>query len=309
MESPIISYPWTSHVTFDPETDLPIYDRSVPSEVLRNINHQYYTDGVFAVPATSFKVTVADDGMKVIVSRGGVNINGTTGYMPNTVELDIEAPGGIARTDAVVLRWDESDDVRAIVPAIVKGVGAEKPLPARSDTVYELIIAYITVRASATRITLADIEDTRLNTYLCGLVRWPQETPNTDPYFTQIEALIQAVQQELTDAEAGTAFELKPVIGNDITVEPSAFVSYTPDSAEETALYNDGYVFRAAVPVANALETMYPYVTFAVVSIVASGGTFANQMQAYLGGFYIYASVKPTAAITVLAAELRKDVS
>lgn len=213
------AYPFTSQVTYDADTDLPVYDRAVDSEVLRNVLKQYFTNGVFASPATSFKVYSESDGLNLRVMAGAGNINGCTGYNHEGGVLAIEPPGGTARTDAIVLRWDESIDVRRLLVDVVKGNATTRPAPTRTETVYELVLAYVTVRATAAAINAADIEDTRLNTDLCGLVRLPMTVPATDPYFTQIQATIDALREVIGGVLDGDAYMLRTQYSPGTTTE------------------------------------------------------------------------------------------
>lgn len=203
----IIAYPFTSKVTYD-ENDLPIYDRAVDAEILRNIQRQYFTNGVFANPASSFKVSPTGGGMSVQVAPGSCNINGTTGYKTTSTTIELEKAGATDVRYGIVLRLDDSLDVRAVQIDVIRGTGSALPTYTRTDTIHELIIAHVRARAGATSIELADIEDTRLNIDLCGLVRLPLSVPDTDPYFTQVQAHIEYLRTVIDGVIDGSQYML-----------------------------------------------------------------------------------------------------
>jgi hypothetical protein len=125
---------------------------------------------------------------------------------------------------------------------------------------------------------------------------------------SQFDALLAAIEAELVNVTGGSEYDLKPIRVSNLSVAAASFVSYTPANAEETALYNLGYVKRASVSITGALATMTPYLTFSLGSVDAAGVSIANQFAAYNGGVYIYTDDTPSSAITILTAELRKAV-
>jgi hypothetical protein len=125
---------------------------------------------------------------------------------------------------------------------------------------------------------------------------------------SQFDALLAAIEAELVNVTGGSEYDLKPIRVSNLSVAAASFVSYTPANAEETALYNLGYVKRAAVRITGALSTMTPYLTLSLGSVDAAGVSIANQFAAYDGGVYIYTDDTPSSAITILTAELRKAV-
>lgn len=208
MAVDLIAYPFTSQVTYD-EQGLPLYDRAVDAEILRIIQRQYFTDGVFADPATSFQVTPTGGGLSVQVAPGACHILGTTGYKTTPTTITFEPAGSADVTYGITLRWNDSLDVRAIQIDAVRGTGSALPVYTRTDTIHEKFTAYVRVRAGADTIEVADIEDTRLNTTLCGLVRLPMTVPDTDPYFVQIQAYIDHLEEVIDNIIDGSEYMLK----------------------------------------------------------------------------------------------------
>lgn len=193
------SYPFTSEVTYDPQ-GLPLYDRAVDSEFLRAVFAQYFSDGVFYNPSSSLQV-VADAGMQVKVQPGACHIRGAMGIEEEPRTLAVQAAESQDRIDTVVARFDLSRDARKIDLYVVKGTAAESPQPpelTRDATIWELGLANLFIAKATADIPTQRITDTRLDTGRCGMVMVPLDTPDWEPYFAQLQAVIAA------QAEAGT---------------------------------------------------------------------------------------------------------
>ena len=86
------SYPFTSQVTYD-EEGLPLYDRAVNSEFLRDVFKQYFSDGVFYSGNAACLQVAADTGMQVKVSPGACHIQGAMGIEYYQRTLVVQAAG------------------------------------------------------------------------------------------------------------------------------------------------------------------------------------------------------------------------
>jgi hypothetical protein len=133
------------------------------SRLLRNIGQ-----GVNGVPGDNNLLVYADSsGMNVKVKiAGGLSQAIVRGHMyQSTAEetLTISAAASSPRIDAVVLRLDPS--VNSIVLAVVAGTPAVSPsapnLTQTDTAVYELLLAHVSVPASATTISAANVTDKR----------------------------------------------------------------------------------------------------------------------------------------------------
>lgn len=176
-------------------------DRKVYTKDFRMLFSKYFANGVFD---GGFAVTPAT-GMKVNISQGWCNINGVFGYSEETVEKQIETVSSETYFN-IVLRLDDNKVNRNIEIYVVKGTSSPAELT-RNETVYELCIARIKVGASDQSITLAMIEDTRLNTELCGIVANAVQVLDTDTYYEQLQGkldeVIDIVNQALDETLAG----------------------------------------------------------------------------------------------------------
>ena len=131
------------------------------------------------------------------------------------------------------------------------------------------------------------ITDERLDTGVCGLVTdWV--SIDTSMMHSQFEALLAAIQKELADLEAGTAFELKKLQFSNVSVSAVDFVSDTT--------YQD-FPYRAGVALSGVIESMIPEIVLSVED--ATSGNFAPVAESYNGGVYLYAASAPESDITI----------
>ena len=171
-------------------------------------------NGVFANPANGCQVVAAGN-LSVKVRPGKLWINGY--YSVNTSDYSLTlsaANANNARYDRVVARLDLTQ--RTTVLAIVKGTAAAIPtVPAltRTDTIYELGLAVITVRAGVTSISQADITDTRMNDDACGVVKGLIDQISTEDLFAQYDSAFHQWFHELeTELDENTAAHLYSMI-------------------------------------------------------------------------------------------------
>ena len=184
----MISFPFTSKKTFD-TFGQPVFDRAVNSKILRDLIKQYFTDGVFPNPSTNFQV-VEDTGMNVLVHSGGGVLNGATFFEENDRVIKLEAASSLDRIDLVIVRINETEEVRSVDLYIVKGTPATTPVApflTRTTSIKEIAVAEVFVPANTSQITQSRITDTRLNIEKCGYVT-PIQTIDTTTLYNQIQS-------------------------------------------------------------------------------------------------------------------------
>ena len=250
----MISYPFTSRVTYDAQS-LPIYDRAVDSAFLRRFYKAYWDDGVFYKPTTSFAVTATGTGMNVQVQPGMAQVQGAFCLEDTVQTLPIAAAdASLNRIDSVVLRLDLSLDKRDISLAVISGVAAVSPVaPAltRNNTTWELGIANVLVSAGAGVITQRDVEDTRLDDTRCGAVAQTVGELDTSGFFAQLTAMIARLREEIGEVETGTAAMLRSVYDpGDDGVNICVQEYKCSKSGSVYALTGEGAVGRFKVPAA-----------------------------------------------------------
>ena len=185
----MIGYPLDSHVTF--KTDgTPVFDRAISSAPYRKLIKSLFSDGVLPNPSTNLQVS-AGTGMKVNLYAGFAICNGCQKLQESNTTLDIATASAVNdRIDTVVLRLNDNDDVRECEFYVLAGEAATTPVrPAltQTDSIWEIGLADILVKANSTQISNANITDTRYETARCGIISSISEFDTTTLY-QQIQA-------------------------------------------------------------------------------------------------------------------------
>lgn len=137
-----------------------VYDADSFGEWLR----PFFKTGVF----NGELQVLASSGMKVIVDTGNAFIEGKLKKFDSQTTLTVEqASANSTRIDSVICRRNDTD--RDFTLMIVKGTTVA-PLPVRENGIYDIVLAHITVPASAVEIKQENITDTRMNADICGWV-------------------------------------------------------------------------------------------------------------------------------------------
>lgn len=214
---------------------------------------KFFTTGVFA---GEFAVTEVS-GMTVTVSGGFVNIGGKVMvFDETTLELD-QAGANTNRYDNIVIERNDTD--RQFYLKVVKGVAdSTAPAPVRTGGVYQLVIARVHIRAGATAISRSDVQDTRADKTLCGIVAGTVEemdfeafTAQFEAYFDEFktgnqadfEAWFETIQGILDEDVAGN---LQNEIDNDVVKRADPRITVDPDVDPSSTLNPDGALFDIA---------------------------------------------------------------
>ena len=167
-------------------------DRTYNAQQMSEIFEGLITDGVYE--SVGNKLAVQPNGgmvIKIATGRGWFNkrwVNNDSDYLQTLEAADVL----LNRYCAVCVRVDVTDSGRKAEPYLKYSDFATtpvKPTMTRTETVKEYCLAYVYIKAGATAITAADIEDTRANTALCGWVTGLIEQLNSTTLFEQWEAI------------------------------------------------------------------------------------------------------------------------
>ena len=214
------------------------------------------------------------------------------------LQLPIEiADAVLPRIDRVVVSWQTTNYVALPEVIILKGSPASNPSAPKltnNNVIRQISLAAIRIPAGSTAITSSMITDERLDTSVCGLVTCDVgiDTSVMQKQFTtllqetqnQTNAVIDSIEKELSDIEAGSGVEIRKVQFNNTVVNVANFV--------ENATYEEqGYGYRAAVALSGVIDTMIPEVIFGMNDAV--GGNFSPVAETYNGGVYLYATDIP----------------
>ena len=211
------------------------------------------------------------------------------------------ADGVLDRIDRIVVTWGTTNYVALPTISILKGKPSSSPTApslTNNSTQKQISLARIRIPAGAISLTDSMITDERLDPSVCGIVT---ESVSVDTRMInnrvnsvlkdvsdQSKAVLDAIQKELADLEAGTAVELKKLQFSNVSVSKGAFA---PD-----ATYQD-FPYRASIALSGAIESMIPEVVLSVDD--ALSGNYAPVARSYNGGVYLYAGSPPDADITI----------
>lgn len=167
-------------------------DRVYNAQEMNEIFKGLITNGVYEAVGNKLAVQ-PNSGMTIQIAtgRGWFNnhwVTNATEYLTTLEASDVT----LNRYAAVCVRVDDNDSVRSAEPYIKYSEYATtpvKPTMERTDKINEYCLAYIYIKAGASEITGADIEDTRHNAELCGYVRGLIDQIDANTLFTQYEEI------------------------------------------------------------------------------------------------------------------------
>lgn len=148
-------------------------DRVYTAEDIRRPYTSIYSKGIKpeadGTTGEVLKVS-ATGGMKIAVAAGEANL-GAWFINESAFNITLDNSAGADRYDAVIIRNDDTDNVR--MPSIhIKSLSRVPTVSdlIRTDKIYEICVAYVRVPALSTAITAANITDTRDDGQLCNVM-------------------------------------------------------------------------------------------------------------------------------------------
>lgn len=167
------------------------YDRSYLAEDFASYFSRFISNGVFPNPSTGLQVLASEPAdMSVTLSVGYAYINGYKYENTSPLKFNIDVADGVLnRKDAIFIRYSKlGRAIKAYKIAGTPGASAVAPSVIRTEDYYDLCVAIISVNAGITAIPQSLIEDTRLNTSLCGIVTGLVEQVDTTTLYNQIQS-------------------------------------------------------------------------------------------------------------------------
>lgn len=178
-------------------------DRTYNAEQINDYLTGLVSGGVYERVGGGLQVK-SNAGMKVQVASG--KVTGSDGKWLNndsTLVLTLDAADLVLnRYDAIVAKLDGNQNQRTGTITVKKGTAAStptKPTAERTQFVEEYILAYVYVGKGVTAITQAQIEDTRVNTSICGFVTGLINQVDTSQLFLQYQTAYAQFLNELND--------------------------------------------------------------------------------------------------------------
>lgn len=181
-------------------------DEMYSSDDFSSYFRDFYSNGIMADNSNYFAV-IAKSGMSLTIKSGTAYIDGHF-YRPvnDAVVTLAQSDTQYSRIDLVQIKCDYVTS--RIYVEVVTGEAKSTPtIPTlkRDASAYCLGLAAVTVKANASAVTQADIQDLRFNAQYCGAVVGKIDTIDTSDLFAQYEA-----QWELL--KAGCAQDAEAVI-------------------------------------------------------------------------------------------------
>lgn len=200
------------------------YDRVYNASMFAHYFNLLVKNGVFANPSTSLQVTASSTpNMQVVVNAGSAWINGYYVTIPagSTEVLSVGiASATLSRIDSVVVGLNLIN--RQITVYIKQGTPASSPVAptlSRTNDLYELELAQISVGAGIGSILQDYITDMRQNSSRCGIVTGTITQIDATNLFAQFTAAFntwfQNIQSQLSgDVAANLQLEIDNIIAN-----------------------------------------------------------------------------------------------
>ena len=243
-------------------------DRLYTAEQLSDMFKGLITNGVYESIGNKLAVQ-PNNAMTIQINTGrgyfgGKWVNNDSPYLLTLAGSDVT----LNRYAAVGIKVDNNTSARNATPFIKYSNFAStpvKPTPERSDKVEEFILAYVYIKAGASKITASDIEDTRFNTNLCGWVTGLITQLDTTTLFEQYDAIFKEWFNSLDDY-LDSNVETKLVndvmtlktqtLKNNITLRAANWVDQSNGSFKQTVTVN-GVNANSDLLIAPVNETAY----------------------------------------------------
>lgn len=171
------------------------HDRTMSSASFRKMFKSFFTNGIFSTE--DFWIT-ADNSMNVTVGAGNACINGAFYPLNEQKKLTIDSANGTYdRYDAIAIEFNLTD--RQFYVKVVKGGSDSRyPVPVRTASVYQLIIAFVKVSRGATSLVQEDINDVRGDKWYCGYVTSTGSQERFERELTDLKAQIDNINSANT---------------------------------------------------------------------------------------------------------------
>lgn len=156
----------------------------------------YFTNGVFIDDSSSDHLRVEKaQGLILTVKAGRANINGAFYWQKDDETITLEKSNA-TKSYNIILRLNDNDDYRNI-SLVVSDANSEIT---RNDSIYDLVLATVTVEGNASEIKGTNITDTRLDSSRCGVVTSAIKQIDTTQFLNQFAQAIVETKKENAQA-------------------------------------------------------------------------------------------------------------
>lgn len=223
-----------------------ILDRKYNANDYNSNLNAIISNGVLRSGDNDLKVT-ASGGMGLNINIGRAWIKGHW-YINDTVFTDFTVPtapvGDRSRIDRVVLRLNETKEVRDIYLVYLTGEVAQNPTPptlTRDEYIYDIALADIKVHPLITSISQNDIADMRADKDLCGWVTTPI---GYDDYFEALDSAFHDWFKELRNELAVTTlfkeYKFHKTLESQTNILIFNIPQYDPSGVDIVKIYVNG---------------------------------------------------------------------
>lgn len=193
------SFPFDSMKVLNEESGQMEDDRLYEAQIFRNYFRKFLSNGVYFgtyknYGENSMKV-VLDTGLTIKVKKGCGIIEGVDYENESDRLITLDRPASGSRVDRIVVQMNSSLDTRMSKLIIKQGTGTTPAELTRTDNVYEICIAEVTV-SSSSNLTDESIVDKRLDTTLCGIVNSLISVDGEELY-EQFQEYVQSVEENM----------------------------------------------------------------------------------------------------------------
>lgn len=161
-------------------------------DAFRRLFSSYFTNGVFIDDSSSDHLRVEKaQGLTLTVKAGRANINGAFYWQKDDETITLEK-NSATKSYNIILRLNDNDayrNITLVASDINDGI-------TRSDSIYDLVLATVTVTGNSSEVKGSDITDTRLDSTRCGAVTSAIKSVQSLDLFTQVTELFKEIKAQ-----------------------------------------------------------------------------------------------------------------
>lgn len=193
------SFPFDSMKVLNEQSNELEDDRLYEAQIFRDYFRKFLSNGVYYGNYKNYgensMQVVLDTGLTIKVKKGCGIIEGVDYENESDRLITLDRPASGSRVDRVVVQMNSSLDTRKTKLIVKQGSGTTPAELTRTDNVYEICIAEVTV-SSSSNLTDESIVDKRLDTTLCGIVNSLISVEGEELY-EQFQEYVQSVEENM----------------------------------------------------------------------------------------------------------------
>lgn len=193
------SFPFDSMKVLNEQSQELEDDRLYEAQIFRDYFRKFLSNGVYYGNYKNYgensMQVVLDTGLTIKVKKGCGIIEGVDYENESDRLITLDRPASGSRVDRIVVQMNSSLDTRKTKLIVKQGTGTTPAELTRTDNVYEICIAEVTV-SSSSNLTDESIVDKRLDTTLCGIVNSLISVDGEELY-EQFQEYVQSAEENI----------------------------------------------------------------------------------------------------------------